>query len=112
MKLSEDDQQYLELLKLHHPEEKCIDILHKTLKRRAITREKTLAATIEYYKRKLNRDSGSTCLAAIICPTNKKLGNVPLFKRYVAYLVSSYGASKTSEILGVSRTTLWRYYSS
>ena len=110
--MSDDDRQYLELLKLYHSEEKSLEILQKTINKRKANRKKITLATVEYYKRKVDRQPAISSLSAILFPDNKKLGNVPLFKRYVAYLVSSYGASKTSEILGVSRTTLWRYCSS
>lgn len=47
-------------------------------------------------------------LATILDPENEKLQSMPIYHRYVAYMVS-LGSRQASARLGVNRMTLWRW---
>lgn len=51
-------------------------------------------------------------LRAILIPTDSRLASIPCYDRYIAYLLSNNTSSQVSRILGVSRTSLWRWLKS
>ena len=106
---TEDDKQFLKLLRLlqvSNPEQ----VLEQSKRSKQRKEKKVLKAEDIYWKNKLSRNPYTSSLAAVLYPTNNKLGSVPMFKRYVAYLITEHGCTGTGKLLGISRTTLWRYF--
>jgi len=107
----EDNQQYLEFLKLKYGEDKAEYLFNISIKRRQRKELKVKKAERTYAEIKANyiHPYNNTDLAAIIFPESTKLDSIPIFKRYAAYLFYTYGVIETEKILNLSRITIWRY---
>lgn len=104
----EDYSQYRQLLKAAGYSIKDavegVDKVQRRLKKRCIKRSEH-AYTIGQIRR--SQTPGG--LAVIFDPDDRALAAMPAYHRYVAYLISEYDNKDAAKILGISRTTLWRW---
>ena len=102
----EDYAQFKEVLLAAGYSEDLADVIIRKYRRLATYRE---ARLMESYRNKLPPPESKAPLACILYPDMKKLQSIPVFDRYIAYLISSRGRRNASKKLDISRMGLYSW---
>jgi len=105
-----DESQFRELLRLKYPGRdisSLISLIERSQLRAQTNRKK---AEEHYWLLRNSRTPwDGSILKVILDPDDKELGEVPIYQRYLAYMIIELGYKETSRRLHMSRTSLWRF---
>ncbi len=104
---TDDYSQYRSLLSIKNYSAEEIDSIIAQRKKFFIA--KNLAIEAAALEKAGRRHTQENYLKAILMPTDPRLNSIPYYDRYVAYLLAHNDTYKVAHLLGVSRTSLWRW---
>lgn len=104
---TDDYNQYRSLLSIKNYSAEEIDSI--IAQREKFFIAKNLAIEAAAIDRAGRRHTQENFLRAILIPEDGRLSGIPYYDRYVAYVLSDNSTVQAAHILGVSRTSLWRW---
>jgi len=104
----DDYDQFKELLRLLGYSEERIDKYLIQFRRIITYKHRQMLEALEALSQ-IRKPEYKSPLSCILFPSEKRLQNVPMFDRFVAYLLSEHTKTDVAEQLGTNRMTLYRW---
>jgi predicted DNA-binding transcriptional regulator AlpA len=104
----EDYNQFKEMLKLLGHSEDQIDSYLEKFKRVVAYKHARMLEALEALSQ-IKRPKYKSPLSCILYPSDKRLQTMPMFDRFVAYLLSEHTKTEVASWLGTNRMTLYRW---
>lgn len=104
---TDDYNQYRSLLSIRDYSIEEIDSIIG--QRRKFFIAKNLAIEAAAIDKAGRRHTQENYLKAILIPDDPRLESIPFYDRYIAYLLSHQDSLQVARLLGVSRSSLWRW---
>lgn len=105
---NEDYNQFKELLLLLGYSEAQIDSYLEKHKRVTAYKYARMLEALEALSQ-IEKPRYKSSLSCIIYPNDKRLQTMPMFDRFIAYLLSENTKTETARLLGTNRMTLYRW---